>query len=205
MKRVYKTKTHKNKESQNNYLFSYNLSQFTTSVADKGKSDYVINKRLENNIYSSGSISTGTSTDVGLSFGQNKFAINKNEEPLDIFKNVQQFLETFPRNQQFNQVNEVINTINELLTGYQNINLPNFFISSAPDGSLGMSWQIADALLGISFEQDPNESSWFLLMGEDDDSFRAYGRLSKLDNEILLDSIINLLRKIQNKQNPKNG
>jgi hypothetical protein len=211
MKRVNKTKKSENIKSQNGMnqkkehtIYRYDSSRFITSVADKGISNYVINKPNEMDNYPSGTIATGTSTDFGLSLGQNQFSINSEKEYIDIIKNVRQFLETYPKNIQFEQANEIINTINDLLMGYQNLNLPNFFISSAPDGTLGISWQIADALLGISIDRDPKESSWFLLIGENDDAFRAYGRLSKLNKEILLDSLVNLLRKIQKKQDFSN-
>jgi hypothetical protein len=139
---------------------------------------------------------TSYRNEVQVDVGTNGAAIRSKPQS-SVSQKAKDFLSAYPNRSQVEQALDVLNRIDKLLENFGVLDLPEIHISSAPDGSLGLVWNVADGTLGINIDLDPKESHWFLLIGHQNKGVTAFGRLGKLDIDTLLSSIVNLLDKIQ--------
>ncbi len=120
----------------------------------------------------------------------------------DITKSVREFITTHENDTQVKQTISIIESIETILEGYGDLDLPEIHIVQGEDGSLGLSWGIDGALLGIVIDVDPKTSSYFLLIGKKDEAMRSFGNLysDEIDLKSLMDSLVPLLRKMNSRR-----
>jgi hypothetical protein len=114
-----------------------------------------------------------------------------------VSQKAKQFLKKYRNRTQADQALDVLGRIDKIVENFGDLDLSEIYVSKAPDGSLGMVWNVADATLGITIDLNPEESHWFLLVGPQNKAVTAYGRLGKLDIDTLLSMVVNLLEKIK--------
>lgn len=140
-----------------------------------------------------------TGKDVNIGIGIDGDAIVSRDKKPEISRRARAFLATYPNHNQVQQAFEVLNNIDGIVDTFIDLKLPDIEISAGEDGTIGMTWKVVDAKLGISIDLDPKESSWFLLIGDDLKKVTAYGTLGKFDIDLLLRWILFLLERIHSK------
>lgn len=126
------------------------------------------------------------------------------DSPSIVSQSARSWLESHESIEQTTQALQILDLIDELLIGYSDLAVPEIQIAQADDNSIGLAWNVGNALLGISIEPDINESHWFLLVGDQDRAVRAYGYLNELDSDLLIEWLVSILKKIQHRQ-PQNN
>ena len=104
------------------------------------------------------------------------------------------YLKNYRNKEQAKQVIKLLRAIEDLLKGYDDLNLPEIRISSAQDGSIALNWRVGTAFFGAAIRPNITESSWFLIQGDVEKGYKADGYLDELDYETQLPSMIQLLR-----------
>jgi hypothetical protein len=104
------------------------------------------------------------------------------------------FLSQYKGRKENKLVIEILKNIEEELAEFGNEKLSEIYASVNEEGVIGISWEIKDALLGFTLRPIENNSTWFLIIGEKDKKWRAYGDLDNFDEEKILNSIISILK-----------
>jgi hypothetical protein len=118
-----------------------------------------------------------------------------------ITQKARNFFIGYENRNQVEQADKILTLIEQVLEGNEDLNLPEFHVTQGDDSNVGLSWRVDNDLLGISIDQDPNNSSFFLLVGKQDNALRAYGSLyDKIDLDLLIDFLVNLLSRMRLRQ-----
>ncbi len=121
-----------------------------------------------------------------------------------VSRRAREFLAGWDNQAQAQQAISIMDKIDSLVSGYDDLELPQFHVAQAEDNTIGLTWKIANATMGMSFNLDINDSSWFLLIGEDNRGVTAFGNFSKFDDvDILLNWIVSLLERLRRKEQPE--
>lgn len=100
---------------------------------------------------------------------------------------------------QIKQAAEVLGAVEETVDSYPNLNLPEIHAAALESGELGLVWEIGDGVIGFDFDNDPTQSVWFLLLGKSDRKIKANGYINELDRDLLINWLIFLLNRLQNR------
>ena len=176
-------------------------------MTETSGTDRLITKRTKSNANSSqhdlksigipsGTYSTGI--DVVLEQNNSLLLIQAKNGISGLTQGARNFLKRYKNKKQAAQANRVLESIENLLKGYDDLDLPEIRILSAKDRSLGLSWRFKDALFGVAIQPDTSESSWFLSQGNVATGFKADGYLDDDFYENKLPSLLDVLRKSQN-------
>jgi hypothetical protein len=165
------------------YRPSISASQQVYTISPSGfSSGGIVNARV---------IDTGINRTTALSVPTNNSAI--------ISRDVREFLKSHENKNQVRQTLSILNKIDKKIVDYNDLNLSQIHILKSEDNTLGLTWKIADATLGIAIDPNPDDSSWFLLRGEENRGLTAFGNFKKFDDlDLLLNWIIFLLERIKN-------
>lgn len=107
------------------------------------------------------------------------------------------YLKKYKNKKQVAQASRVLSSIEDILKGYSNLDLPEIRVLAAKDKTLALSWKFNDALFGVSIQPETRESSWFLLQGDVETGFRADGYLNEDFYVNKLPSLFDVLRRSQ--------
>ena len=121
-----------------------------------------------------------------------------------ITQKAREFLNKYQNKDQTKQGNKLLEEIDNLLMGYDDLGLPKIGVSLADDGSIALNWRIGSAFFGAAIRPNTTESSWFLIQGDVEKGYKADGYLDDLDYETQLPSLFGLLIKTQIKQRESN-
>lgn len=162
-------------------------------------------------------LSTSGSTISSDSFTISVPAYSSNDVNLKIDKSGNVYLTQFKKNeflskakdilkdhwnaQQEKQTLEILRKIENLTKNNSKSKFPDIEISFAEDKTIGLTWKVADAILGIAISPDPGDSSWFLLAGEDHRGITSYGNLSKINTDLIFRNLVNLMEDINDGEN----
>jgi hypothetical protein len=122
-----------------------------------------------------------------------------------ITRTARERLEKYENITQVSQALKLIEAIENLSRGYEDLNLPIIYITAAEDDSLALNWRVGTALFGAAIQPNPSESSWYLIQGDVERGYKADGYLDDLDSDTQLPAIFNLLIKTHIKHRKKNG
>ena len=121
-----------------------------------------------------------------------------------VSQKAREFLASWENQAQAQQANSIMDKIERLVSKYDDLELPQFHVAQAEDNTIGLTWKIANATMGMGFNPDINDSSWFLLSGEENRGVTAYGNFSKFDDiDLLLNWIVYLLERLRRKEQPE--
>jgi hypothetical protein len=148
------------------------------------------------------SIPTGTfSGGIVLDFDTSSISLLQTKENIsDLTKKAKDRIKRYKNKSQVKQALNALDNIDKLLSGYEDLGLPEFNVSEAADKSIGISWRFPRALFGIFIQPNTIESSWFLIMGDIEKGLKADGNLDDLDYELQLSPLFDALRKLQTRK-----
>ncbi len=135
---------------------------------------------------------------ISLDRGEAKFTKELLESP--VTQNAKEYLQKYENRDLANQMRQVVNRIDRLLSEYRGVEIPPVIVTPSGENSLGLSWNIGDATLGVGIESNPKNSHWFLLMGSKERAVKAEGYLYEFDNDLLFNWLYYLLEKIHIRQ-----
>ncbi|MFN8404122.1 MAG: hypothetical protein U0V48_11285 [Anaerolineales bacterium] len=178
-------------------------------MAENTETDRLIREKGKNTSDSSTdeldvtSLPTGTfSSGVDLSFldGSTLLLVQTKRGIPNLTQKAKEYLKGKINKKQLKQALELLEAIENLVKGYDDLDLSGISMSIAEDGSLAISWRVETALFGTAIRPKITESSWFLVQGDVEKGYKADGYLDELDYETQLPYLVQMLIKTQIRQ-----
>lgn len=118
----------------------------------------------------------------------------------DLTQKAKEYLKNNKNKKQVKQAVELLQAIENLVKGDDDLDFSGISLSIAEDGSIAISWRVITALFGAAIRPKTTESSWFLVQGDVEKGYKADGYLDELDYETQLPYLIQTLIKTQIRQ-----
>ena len=127
----------------------------------------------------------------------------KDNKPV-VTEEARSFLINLTYQKQAQQIFPILDKIDFIVANYSDIKFQNLSIAQAEDETIGVTWKIYDATLGMSFSINAEDSSWFLLIGKDNRGVTAFGNFNYFDDHgLLLSWLVYLLERLRRKGEQK--
>jgi len=109
----------------------------------------------------------------------------------ELVSSAREYIETHAADHLAEPSSSFLNTLENYGVLIASNDLPPFEISINGEDSLLIQWPFSDCRIGVVFEEDSSQSSWYILSDEKSDGMTAWGFLHKIGNPKLAELILN--------------